>query len=66
MKNKKLFSAILAGFLALVLTFGLVAGVLPQIVNGASLSELEEQLSDLKSQKKDIDKKINELYLEAE
>lgn len=61
MKNKKLFSAILAGFLALVLTFGLVAGVLPQIVNGASLSELEEQLSDLKSQKKDIDKKIKEL-----
>ena len=61
MKNKKLIAAILAGFLALVLTFGLVAGVLPQIVSGASLSELEKQLNDLKSQKKDIEKEIKGL-----
>lgn len=61
MKNKKLFSAILAGFLALVLTLGLVAGVLPQLVEGASLSELQKQLDELKDQKKDIDKKIKDL-----
>lgn len=61
MKNKKLFSAILAGFLALVLTLGLVAGVLPQFVEGASLSELQKQLDELKDQKKDIDKKIKDL-----
>ena len=61
MKNKKLISAILAGFLAFVLVFGLVAGTLPQLANGASLSELQKELNDLKSQKKDMDKKIKEL-----
>ena len=61
MKNKKLISAILAGFLAFVLVFGLVAGTLPTLVEGASLSELQKQLNDLKSQKKDMDKKIKEL-----
>lgn len=61
MKNKKLISAILAGFLAFVLVFGLVAGTLPTLVEGASLSELQKQLNDLKSQKKDMDKKIKDL-----
>lgn len=61
MKNRKLIVAILAGFLALVLTLGLVAGVLPQLVNGASLSELEKELNDLKNQKKEIDKQIKEI-----
>ena len=61
MKNRKLIVAVLAGFLALVLTLGLVAGVLPQLVSGTSLSELEKQLNDLKDQKKDIDKQIKDI-----
>lgn len=60
-KNKKLI-ALLAGFMALILTLGLIAGVLPSLfVNAASLSELESQLADLKAQKKESDKKISEL-----
>ena len=44
MKNKKRLIGILAFVMAAVLVLGLVAGVLPQLVNGASLSELEKQL----------------------
>ena len=58
MKNKKRLIGILAFVMAAVLVLGLVAGVLPQLVNGASLSELEKQLNDLKAQKKEIDKEI--------
>lgn len=61
MNKKKLMVSILAGFLALILVLGLVAGVLPQFVQGASLSELQQQLNDLKSQKKEIDKEIKGL-----
>ena len=61
MNKKKLMVSILAGFLALILVLGLVAGVLPQFVQGANLSELQQQLNDLKSQKKEIDKEIKGL-----
>lgn len=61
MKKKKLFVALVAGFMALVMTAGLVSNVLPQKAEAASLSELEKQLNDLKSQKKDIEKQIKEL-----
>lgn len=61
MKNRKLAVSVLAGFLAFVLVFGLVAGVLPQLVEGASLSELEKQLKDLKAKKKDMDNQIKEI-----
>ena len=61
MKNRKLAVSVLAGFLAFVLVFGLVAGVLPQLAEGASLSELEKQLKDLKAKKKDMDNQIKEI-----
>lgn len=61
MRNKKLWVSILAGFLAFVLTFGLIAGVLPYFVNGASVSELKSELSSLKESKKEIDAEIKKL-----
>ncbi len=60
-KNKK-FIALLAGFMALILALGLIAGVLPSLfVNAASLSELEKQLEALKEQKKEADSQIADL-----
>ena len=63
MRKRKLWVSILAGFLALILTLGLVAGVLPSLVDAkkASSSELKQQLDALKQDKNKIDKEINKL-----
>ena len=61
MNKRKLMVSLLAGFLALIMVLGLVAGVLPQLVEGASLSQLQQQLNDLKDKKKEIDKEIKGL-----
>lgn len=60
MKNRKLFISILAGIMAIVLLLGLVAMAVPA-VNGASLSALQQQLQDLKNDKKKIDADIKKL-----
>ena len=61
MKNRKLWVAILAGALAVIMILSLVMGVLPGLVNAASLSELEQQKATLEAEKKEIDDKIAEL-----
>ena len=61
MRNRKLWVSILAGLLALIMVLGLVIGVLPNLVQAASLSALEQQLNELKEQKKEIDSEINHL-----
>ena len=63
MRKRKLWVSILAGIMAAILTLGLVAGVLPSLVNGAktSSSALKQQLDALKDDKKEIDKKIADL-----
>ena len=59
MKKKKLFIAILAGIMALILLMSLAVGIIPQPANAASdLSELEKELQELKEEKKKIDKQI--------
>lgn len=60
MRKRKLWVSILAGIMAVILTLGLVAGVLPSLVNGAktSSSALKQQLDALKSDKEKIDKEI--------
>ena len=55
MKNRKLWISILAGALAVIMALSLVAGVLPSLVNAASISELEKQVAALKEEKKKID-----------
>ena len=59
MKNRKLFISILAGIMAAVLLLGLAAMAIP--ANAASLSALQQQLQDLKSEKKKIDANIKKL-----
>ena len=61
MRNRKLWVSIMAGFLAFVLVFGLVAGVLPYFVSGASVSSLKDKLTSLKADKKEIDAEIKKL-----
>lgn len=60
MRKRQLWVSILAGILAAIMTLGLVAGVLPSLVNGAktSSSALKQQLDALKSDKQKIDKEI--------
>lgn len=59
MKKKKLFIAILAGLMALLLLLSLAVSIIPQPANAASdLSELEKELKELKEEKKKIDKQI--------
>ena len=59
MKNRKLIISILAGIMAAVLLLGLAAMAIP--ADAASLSALQQQLQDLKSEKKKIDSNIKKL-----
>ncbi|MBR7122140.1 MAG: peptidoglycan DD-metalloendopeptidase family protein [Oscillospiraceae bacterium] len=61
MNKRKLFVSLMAGFLAVVLTLGLVAGVLPYFVSAASSSEIKTQLDQLKDDKKKIESEIKAL-----
>ena len=59
MKNRKLFISILAGIMAAVLLLGLATMIVP--ADAASLSALQQQLQELKSEKKKIDANIKDL-----
>ncbi len=61
MRKRKLWVSILAGVLAVIMILGLVVGVLPSLVNGASSGELKQQLDALKEDKKEIDAQLAEL-----
>lgn len=61
MKKRKLWVSILAGLLALIMILSLIVGVLPDLVNAKSSSQLKTELNALKENKKEIDKEIKEL-----
>ena len=58
MKNRKLWISVLAGILALILLLGLFVGVLPGAVQAASISELKNEVNELKKKKQEIDSQI--------
>ena len=60
MKNKKLWVSILAGLLAAIMVISLVVGILPS-VNAKSLSEYQQDLQDLKDQRKDLQEQMDAL-----
>ena len=60
MKNRKLIISILAGIMAAALLFGLAVMAIPT-ADAASLSALQQQLQDLKNEKKKIDANIDKL-----
>ena len=61
MRKKKLGVSVLAGILAIVLMLGLVVGVLPELANAKSISELQSQVDKLKEQQDEIEDQIAEL-----
>ncbi len=61
MRKRKLWVSVLAGILAIILTLGLVVGVLPGLVNAKSISELQSQVDKLKDQQDEIEDQIAEL-----
>lgn len=61
MKKKKFFVALLAGFMAFLMLFGLVAAVLPSVVSAESSSVIKEQLDALEQQKKELQDKLSAL-----
>ena len=58
MDKRRLLISILAGFMALVMILGLIAGFIPTVAHAASSSELKVQLDALKADKKKIDAEI--------
>jgi len=62
MKKNKLIISIMAGLLAALMLFGLLAGLLPTPAEAASSSSaIKQQLEELKTQKAEIDANIKEL-----
>ena len=61
MKNRKLLVSILAGFMAFVMLFGLIIGVLPSRVNAASSGAIKEQLNELEKDKEKLQAEIQAL-----
>ena len=61
MDKRKLLVSILAGLLALVMLFGLVAGFIPAKAQAAKSSELKAELDKLKEDKSKIDARIKEI-----
>ena len=64
MKNRKLFVSIMAGILAALMLFGLIAGVLPTYVSAEdnrSSSEIKQEINDWKDKKEEIDAQIKEI-----
>lgn len=60
MKNKRLWVAILAGFMAIVMLLGLFIGALPK-ASAASSSEIKNQINEIEKEQAGIQDKINAL-----
>ena len=61
MKKRKLWVSIIAGFLALLIVFGLIAGAVSTYANAASSSAIKEQLNELEKDKEKIQAEIDAL-----
>lgn len=61
MKNKRLWVSILAGFMAFMMLFGLIASIIPTAANAASSSEIQSQIDELEEEESKIQDQIAEL-----
>ena len=61
MKNKRLMVSLLAGFLALIMIFSLVLGLLPRANAKTTSSAIKEQIKEMESQQKDMQAQIDAL-----
>lgn len=64
MKKRKLWVSVLAGLLAAVMLLSLVLSLIPTRASAASSSEIKEQISELKEQKKEIEAQIEEVQIQ--
>lgn len=60
MKNKKLWTSIIAALLAFLMLLGIFAGLIPT-ASAASSSEIKKQIQELQNQKKELEKQKEEL-----
>ena len=60
MDKRKLVISIIAGLLAALMIFGIVASILP-VSAAKSSSEIKEEINDLKADKKEIEKELARL-----
>ena len=60
MKNKKLWVSIIAGLLAFLMVFGLIASLIPT-ASAASSSEIKKQIEEMKDQQSELEKQKEEL-----
>lgn len=60
MKNKKLWVSIMAGFLAFLMLFGIIASLIPT-ASAASSSEIQKQIDELNNQHKDLQDQKDQL-----
>ena len=61
MKNKRLFASILAGFMAAVLLLSLILSLVPQKVDAASSSAIQQQINQLQKDQQELQNEINAL-----
>ncbi len=61
MDKKKLLIAILAGMMAAIMIFGLIAMVVPTQASAASSVEIKEQIKDLEKQQSKLEAQLDEL-----
>ena len=61
MKNRKFFVSLLAGVMAFLLLFGLIAGIIPSYVSAESSSVIKEQLDALEEEKEKLQAEIEKL-----
>ena len=61
MKNRKLFVSLLAGVMAALLLFGLIAGIIPSYVHAEDSSVIKEQLNELEEKKKELQAQLDRL-----
>lgn len=61
MRKRKVLVSLLAGFMAFLMLFGLIAAILPQASAATSSSAIKEQLDALKAEKEALQNKIEQL-----
>lgn len=61
MKNRKLLVSIIAGLLALLMVFGIIAMIVPTSVSAESSASIKQRLDALEEEKDGIDARIKEL-----
>ena len=61
MKNRKLWISVLAGFMAFMMLFGLVASLIPVRAQAQSSNEIRDQINELEARQQEIQAQMDDL-----